>query len=331
MEKKHGFTKMTLAEFETWINQLWVGRSLILIQQHHTWNPSYKDFTGNNHFAQQLGMKNYHISANGWADIGQHFTTFPDGTILTGRTLEKTPACLKGANLNGICIEHFGNFDRGGDTMNDAHRNTIIGMTAILCKRFNIPVNSQKIVYHHWYNLSSGERNNGARNNKSCPGTNFFGGNKVADCENNFLPLVRAALNQQVPADTTTPSVLKYVAVNTARLNVRKSPSGDLATDREPVTIGAILRVFKEKDGWYKITESKNHWVSGRLTFDVKRAKVETSGSALNVRSEPRVAAGNIIGTIASQQEIFIEREENGWCKIVLENRWVRKDFLKFI
>ena len=131
METKHGFTKMTLAEFENWINKLMVGRTVLLIQQHHTWNPSYKAFNGTNHFTQQLGMKNYHISSNGWADIGQHFTTFPDGTIVTGRSLEHTPACLKGANTNGICIEHFGNFDKGGDKMTDAHRDTISGMTAI--------------------------------------------------------------------------------------------------------------------------------------------------------------------------------------------------------
>ena len=331
METKHGFIKMTLAEFESWINKLMVGRTILLIQQHHTWNPAYKDFTGSNHFSQQLGMKNYHISSNGWADIGQHFTTFPDGTIVTGRSLEKTPACLKGANTNGICIEHFGNFDKGGDTMSAAHRETIIGLTAILCKRFNIPVNSQKIVYHHWYNLSSGERNNGTKNNKSCPGSDFFGGNKVADCENNFLHLVRAGISGNVPQDDFTPEVLKYVAVNTTKLNVRKSAGGDLATDREPVTLGAILRIYKEKNGWYKISESKNHWVSGRLTIDVKRARVETTGGPLNVRNEPKVAPGNISGTIAHGQEIFVDTEENGWCKIVLESRWVNKAFLKFV
>ncbi len=330
METKYGFTKMTLTEFDTWINKLMVGRTILLIQQHHTWNPSYKSFTGSNHFAQQQGMKNYHITANGWADIGQHFTTFPDGTIVTGRSLEKTPACLKGANTNGICIEHFGNFDKGGDTMTDAHRETIIGMTAILCKRFNIPVNTQKIVYHHWYSLSSGERNNGAKNNKSCPGSNFFGGNKVTDCEANFLPLIRAKLENTV-ADDYTPTLLKYVAVNTAKLNVRKSAGGDLAIDRAPVTLGAILRVYKEKDGWYKISESKNHWVAGKLTLDVKRAKVVTSGGNVNVRNEPKVAPGNLSGTIANGQEVFVDKEENGWCKVVLENRWISKQFLQYI
>jgi uncharacterized protein YgiM (DUF1202 family) len=332
METKNGFTKMTLAEFETWIGKLRVGRTILRIQQHHTWNPSYKQFKDNNHFTLQLGMKNHHVSTNGWSDIGQHFTTFPDGTILTGRSLELTPACLVGANTNGVCMEHFGNFDKNGDAMTPEHRETIIKMTASLCKKFGIPVNSEKIVYHHWYNLATGERNNGTKNNKSCPGSNFFGGNKVADCEANFLPLVAQAMNGAVADENLTPTLLKYVAVNSTSLNVRtKAESGaPLAADRAPVTLGSILRVYKEKNGWLKITESKAHWVSGKLTLDVKRTKVITTGGTINVRSSPQLTSSNKVGTINNGEEVFIEKEENGWCKIIMENRWVSKDFLQF-
>ena len=62
-------------------------------------------------------MKAYHVTYNGWNDIGQHFTIFPDGLILTGRSLEKSPACIYGQNANAICIENLGNFDLGGDQM----------------------------------------------------------------------------------------------------------------------------------------------------------------------------------------------------------------------
>jgi uncharacterized protein YgiM (DUF1202 family) len=330
METKNGFTKMNLAEFETWINKLRVGRTVLIIQQHHTWNPSYRLFSGSNHFSLQQGMKNTHKNSNGWMDIGQHFTTFPDGTIMTGRSLEMTPACLKGANANAICIEHLGNFDKAGDTMTDAHKDTIVKMTAILAKRFSVPVNSQKIVYHHWYNLDTGARNNGTRNNKSCPGSNFFGGNKVADCEANFLPLVRQHLQNNVVDDDYTPNLLKYVAVNTASLNVRVKPgaSFELAKDRSPVLLGAILRVYKEKDGWLKISDTKSHWVSGRLTLDVQRVRVNTSGANLNVRSTPEQVQGNVVGSVANGEEFFIEKEQNGWCKIVMEDRWISKAFL---
>jgi SH3-like domain-containing protein len=333
METKYGFTKMNLTEFENWITKLRVGRTILIIQQHHTWNPSYRLFTGSNHFAQQQGMKNTHKNVNGWQDIGQHFTTFPDGSILTGRSLELTPACLKGANTNGICIEHFGNFDNGGDTMTDVHKETIVKMTAILAKRFSVPVNSQKIVYHHWYRLDNGNRNNGAGGNKSCPGTNFFGGNKVADCEANFLPLVRQHLQNNVTDDDFTPTLLKYVAVNTALLNVRVKAMSEaaLASDRQPLSLGSILRVYKEKDGWLKISDSKQHWVSGRLTIDVKRVKVTTSGGTLNVRSTPEIVQGNIVGKVSNGEEHFVDKEQNGWCKIVMEDRWISKQFLTFL
>ena len=330
METKLGFTKLTLAEFNTWLDKLRVGRTILLIQQHHTFNPAYILFKGTNHFNLQNGMRNFHVHHNGWSDIGQHFTTFPDGTIVTGRDMEKSPACIFGANANSVCIEHLGNFDKRGDTMTDAHRGTIAGMTAALCKKFSVPVDSQRIIYHHWYDLSSGARNNGTKNNKSCPGTNFFGGNKVADCEANFLPLVAALMAAPIPADNLTNTLKKYVAINTATLNVRTKADAKsaLAKDRAALIRGAILRVYREKDGWQKIAESKNHWISGKFTQEVKRATVNTD--VLNVRSTPEVVAGNVVGTLMKGQEVFTEQEVNGWCKINMEEKWVSKTFLDF-
>jgi hypothetical protein len=67
-------------------------------------------------------MKNHHVNNNGWADIGQHFSIFPDGKICTGRNLESTPACIYGRNANAICIENVGYFDTGKDTMTTAQK-----------------------------------------------------------------------------------------------------------------------------------------------------------------------------------------------------------------
>ena len=198
MTKKFGLVKWNIVEFEEWLNSFHLARTVFVIQQHHTFSPSYAHFNGSNHFELQQGMKNYHVSHNGWSDIGQHFSTFPDGTILSGRSLEQSPVCIKGQNTNSICLEHLGNFDSGKDVMLAEQRETIIQMTAILCRRFNIPVNTQSIVYHHWFNLSTGQRNDGSSNNKSCPGTNFFGGNKVIDCSTNFLPLILQASSSPI-------------------------------------------------------------------------------------------------------------------------------------
>ncbi len=40
MQTKYGFTKMNLAEFSSWLQPQRIGRTIIKIQQHHTWNPN---------------------------------------------------------------------------------------------------------------------------------------------------------------------------------------------------------------------------------------------------------------------------------------------------
>lgn len=325
MTSKFGFTKMDINEFETWISNLRVARTILYVQEHHTWSPSYVNFKGNNHFDLQQGMKSYHVSHNGWKDIGQHFTTFPDGSILTGRSLEDTPACILGFNTNAICIENLGNFDTNNDTMTTEHKNTIIRLTAALCKKFGIPVNSDKVVYHHWFNLITGVRNDGKGNNKTCPGTSFFGGNTVADCNQHFLPLVSAALNGTVPQ--VAKNVIKYVAVTADSLNIRADANAQSkkVSSVEPATLGAVLRVYEEKNGWYKISGSQQHWVNGSYTKTVTRATV--NASTLNVRSGPGTNFPKV-SALAQNQEVFIVEETNGWSKISSDNKWVKKDFL---
>ena len=329
MQTKYGFTQLTISEFETWLFSLKLARTILKVQEHHTFSPSYAQFKGNNHFEIQKGMKNYHVNHNGWEDMGQHFSIFPDGTIVTGRSLEKSPACITGQNANSICIENVGNFDVGGDNMTQLQKEAIVSVTALLCKRFNLPVNSNSIVYHHWFNLSSGERNNGTKNNKSCPGTNFFGGNKVSDCEVNFLPLVSAKL-LQTPIKTDTTAVEKYVVVTSKTLNIRSKPSvdGTKVSGRTAAIFGAILRVYKEQNGWFKISNSQEHWVLGKFAQQVKRAKV--TADTLNVRSGSSTDFPKI-GSYLKGEEVFIIKEQNDWCKVSMEEKWVNKNFLSFI
>lgn len=328
METKFGFTKMTITEFETWISNLRIGRTILTIQQHHTYIPSYVHFTGNNHFERQLAMKQHHVNQNGWQDIGQHFTIFPDGSILTGRSLEKSPACITNQNANAICIENFGNFDINADTMSAIQKDCIIAITAALCKKFNLPVNSNSIVYHHWFRLDNGVRNNGTGNNKSCPGTNFFGGNKVTHFENNFAPLVIAKLNGYA-IKTESTSILKYVCVMANVLNVRSEPNANAAkvSQREPLVLGAVLRIYEEKEGWLKISATLSHWISKKYTSEVKRATVKSA--VLNVRTGPGT---NFPKTTPVKKDdfLFVFEENNGWCKIGLDDKWVSKSFLTF-
>ena len=189
MIAKDKFILLETNEFHTWLNNQNVTRKISLIQQHHTFIPAYKHFDGNNHFQLCKSMESAHIE-RGFAEIAQNFTTFSDGKIMVCRNINTIPAGIKGANSYGICLEHVGNFDIGKDVMTTAHKSCIISITKSLLKKFNLRANDQTVVYHHWYDLSLGKRifKEGTGTTKSCPGTNFFGGNTVQDFNANFIP-----------------------------------------------------------------------------------------------------------------------------------------------
>lgn len=329
MEKKYGFLKMDLNEFRNWINSTAINRNVFFIQQHHTYRPNYASFTGNNHFKLQASMKNYHVTHNGWSDIGQHFTLFPDGMIVTGRNIERSPACIYGKNANSICMESIGNFDAGGDEMSLEQKQAIIGVSAAICMKFGISPDTNSILYHHWFNLSTGLRNNGAGGNKSCPGSAFFGGNKVADCESNFIPLVRA-LTGDAGENIVIDDFDKYVCVTATRLNVRTGPGSNFAkaSGVSSVKFGTVLKSFREENGWCKINESIDFWVSAKYTRDVLKGKI--TANVLNVRR----GAGTefeIVDTLKKGESILIESENNGWYKLNLEEKWVSKAYVEII
>lgn len=184
--------------FAVWLDKERILRKISLIQNHHTFIPGYTHFNKKpDHVYWIESMERSHLE-RGFAEIAQHLTTFPDGKIGTGRSFEKIPAGIKGANSFGICIEHLGNFDKGGDEMTEAHKKTIVSLNALLLEKFNLEASVQTIVYHHWYDLNTGVRwidapmeiRQEAHANKTCPGTNFFGGNTIESCERVFLPLV---------------------------------------------------------------------------------------------------------------------------------------------
>ena len=158
-------------------------------------------------------MRNFHVNMNGWNDIGQHFTVFPDGVIVTGRSLNSDPACIKGANKGAVCVEILGNFDIGGDEMTVEQHDSVVSMFSTLCKHFNIPIDTDHILYHHWYDIFTGKRTNGSGNTKTCPGTNFFGGNTVEAATGNFIKKV---LNHSLPdiVIDTTPTDLSDTTVD---------------------------------------------------------------------------------------------------------------------
>jgi hypothetical protein len=186
------YKSFNINEFKNYIDSLNVTRKITRVQVHHTYSPSYAHFKGDNHVSLQNGMRNYHVNNNGWSDIAQHFTIFPDGVIMTGRNLNTMPAGIANANSGGICIECVGNFDIGGDIMTDAQKNAIVGAVKILLDKFNLSA-EDGVTYHAWWSSDGRPLGDYVKGHsvKTCPGTNFFGGNSLTSYERNLMPLIK--------------------------------------------------------------------------------------------------------------------------------------------
>lgn len=201
MNMQGQYILMTRKEFANWLFHNQFTRKITLIQQHHTWLPSYKHFYGNNQFKMLKGMENFHVKGNGWKNIAQNITTFPDGSVAVCRPFNTAPEGSIGekANTTGIAIEHVGNFDIGHDVMTKEHRETILYITAALSMKFGLTPSIDSITYHHWWDLGTGERvlDHGPEYNvKTCPGTGFFGGNSTTDAKTHFYPLVKKKMEE---------------------------------------------------------------------------------------------------------------------------------------
>ena len=146
--------------------------------------------------------------------------------------------------------------------MSDAQRIAIVTANAHLLMRFGLFCDTDHVVYHHWWDLSTGKRTNGSGNTKSCPGTAFFGGNSVAAAQAGFLPLIAAemgaAANPPAP-----PKALFQGEVNTVSLRIRDS-SGLEGTPLGNVANGALLAIYEVRNNWYRIHPTAQRWVSGR-------------------------------------------------------------------
>ncbi|OPX43840.1 N-acetylmuramoyl-L-alanine amidase [Ruminiclostridium hungatei] len=182
MKQDGKFLLMDRQELKSYITCLKNVKKFSCIQQHHTAAPSYKDVKNNN-FQLMKGMEDYHVKTLKMSEIAQHFSTFPDGSICTGRPLTKDGGGFYGnQNLNSITIENVGNFDV--DIMTDEQRESIILLNALLCRRFDITPSAETLPYHCWVK------------NKSCPGTGYFGGNTKEKAESNFIPAVKAEIEK---------------------------------------------------------------------------------------------------------------------------------------
>lgn len=182
MKKEGKFVLMSREELKTYIPELEKVKKFKYIQQHHTVSPAYKDVK-NNHFQLMKGMENYHVATLKMSEIAQHFSTFPDGSICTGRPLTKDGGGFSGSqNVNSITIENIGNFDV--DKMSEEQKKSIILLNALLCRKFGIVPSVTTLPYHCWFK------------NKTCPGAGYFGGNTKTAAEKNFIPLIKSEIDR---------------------------------------------------------------------------------------------------------------------------------------
>ena len=271
MKSAYGFTRFdTEDEFKNWLKNKSVTRTVNKLQIHHTGSPSYSNFfksngTHEDELTRQKNMKSFHVNSRGMSDIAQHFTVFPNGKIVTGRSLNSNPAGITGWNTGAICVEIYGNFDKGQDTMKDAQKKAVIMLYGELCKKFKLTPSTNTIRCHAWF--TSGGTYLGdyypSKSRKSCPGTAFMGfGNSKSAIANNFIPMVKNYISGGTTSTSTSTSTssLGVYKVIVDELNVRQGPgtSYPIAT---VVHKGEAYTIVKMSGSWGKL-KSGAGWIN---------------------------------------------------------------------
>jgi uncharacterized protein YraI len=339
-ESRYGFTKMNVNEFKSWI-QKQGNYNYNGIQIHHTYSPSYANFykangTHEDELTRQNNMKSFHVNTNGWDDIAQHFTIFPNGAIVTGRKLSNTTAIgIRGWNYNKICIEIYGNFDKGGDTMTEEQKQAVIAVYGELCKKFNITPSISTLRCHAWFTAGGtylGDYSS-SRSAKTCPGTNFMGfGNTREAIEKNFIPLVKNYISNGSSSNSSAVATNYVVKINTDSLNVRKGPGATYSVVGE-LGRGEAYTIVQTQNGWGKLksgvgwinlayTKRVSNTTAASATVQMSNYLVKVSTHSLNIRKGPGVSY-DISGTVKKGDVFTITETKNGWGKLKSGAGWI--------
>lgn len=272
MKQSNGFTLIEkISEIKTYLAGQKVNRKINKIQIHHMSSPSYstwektdKKIFSEPHFGRTNSLNSYGKSTWGSRDdkghyIAQHFNVFPDGQITSGRSLNSTPIGIKGWNTGAICIEIYGNFDKGKDQMNEAQKQAVVALVAELCDRFDIKPSEDTIRYHAWF-TAGGSYLGGyipGRSTKTCPGTGFFGGNTMKAFKENFLPAIKNYGKVPTQEVINVNSYMVKVTANT--LNVRKGPGTSYAITTQ-VKKNQVYTIVETQGKWGKL-KSGAGWI----------------------------------------------------------------------
>ncbi len=270
MKTKNGFTLLENKEdVKKWLKSQKVTRKITKLQVHHmdlpnysTWEKTDKKVFSEPHFGRTQSLNDYGKRTWNYSDghgkyIAQHFNVFPDGKITTGRHLNSTPIGIRGWNTNAICIEIYGDFDKGKDVMTKAQKEAVIYLYGELCKHFKIPVDTAHIRPHCWFTAGGTYlgKYDSSRSAKTCPGTNFMGYGCSPSGFAKFLAKVKAYVNDKEEAKEEV--FIQYIAKPTVDgLVCRKGPGTeyDKVTTIDTDIAVTIVGEAKSKDGgtWLK-------------------------------------------------------------------------------
>ena len=119
------FIPLTLDQFLETLSKFPFTRQINVVHMHHTFRPNHAQYRG---LATIEAMFEFHTKERKFADIAQHISIAPDGTIFTGRNWNNPPASAIGHNGNSefgpFMFETIGDFDIGNDPFEDPQRET---------------------------------------------------------------------------------------------------------------------------------------------------------------------------------------------------------------
>ena len=272
MKTQNGFTLFEkTSEIGPWLKKQKVTRMISRLQVHHmdmpdysTWEKTDKKVFDEPHFGRTQSLNDYGKKTWNYSDghgkyIAQHFNVFPDGIITTGRHLNSTPIGIRGWNTNAICIEIYGDFDKGKDVMTKAQKEAVIALYGELCKRFKISVDTAHIRPHCWFTTGGTYLGtyNSSRSAKTCPGTAFWGKGCSKDGFAWFIKDIKDYVNGKKEEPKKDKAFKQYIAKPTVEgLVCRKGPGVeyDKVTMIDPDIAVTIVDEEKAKDGgtWLK-------------------------------------------------------------------------------
>ena len=288
MKTQNGFTLFEkTSEIGPWLKKQKVTRKITRLQVHHmdmpnysTWEKTDKKVFDEPHFGRTESLNSYGKSKWGYSDghgkyIAQHFNVFPDGKITTGRHLNSTPIGIRGWNTNAICIEIYGDFDKGKDVMTAAQKKAVIALYGELCKRFKIKPSTSTIRPHCWFTARGTYlgKYDSSRSAKTCPGTNFMGYGCSTTGFAKFIKEVKAYVDgeeskevvKEKPKDEKSEGIYR---VRTDELNVRKGPGVNFEKTNE-VHKGDAFTIVEINGNWGKL-KSGIGWINLSYTEKVK-------------------------------------------------------------